>query len=107
MPARRRSQRTALYETAPADFHDAEVVREFAVSKDGTKVPINIIRRKGTKLDGNNPVVLYGYGGYGINLTPVFLAAAARCCSITASSTRSPTCAAAANTARPGTAPAC
>jgi prolyl oligopeptidase len=65
-------ERTALYETAPADFHDAEVVREFAVSKDGTRVPINIIRRKGTKLDGTNPVVLYGYGGYGINMSPYF-----------------------------------
>src|SRR5207244_751400 len=37
---------------------------------DGSKVPLNIIRRKGTKLDGNNPVLLYGYGGYAINLQP-------------------------------------
>jgi prolyl oligopeptidase len=68
----KRADRTALFETAPADFHDAEVVREFAVSKDGTKVPVNIIRRKGAKLDGSNPVVLYGYGGYGINMSPFF-----------------------------------
>jgi prolyl oligopeptidase len=71
-PASRKCARTALYETAPADFGDAEVVREFAPSKDGTKVPLNIIRRKGTKLDGNNPVVLYGYGGYGVSLSPAF-----------------------------------
>jgi len=71
-PESKTVERTALYETAPADFHDAEVLREFAVSKDGTKIPINIIRRKGAKLDGSNPVVLYGYGGYGISLSPVF-----------------------------------
>ena len=46
------------------------MVREFATSKDGTTVPLNIIRRKGTKLDGNNPTLLYGYGGYGISLSP-------------------------------------
>ena len=49
-------------EPARSKFDDAEVVREFATSKDGTKVPVNIIRRKGTKLDGNNPTLLYGYG---------------------------------------------
>ena len=59
-------------ETAPADFSDIEVLRETAVSKDGTKVPMTILRRKGTKLDGNNPALLYGYGGYAINLTPAF-----------------------------------
>jgi prolyl oligopeptidase len=58
--------------TSPANFDDIEVVREFAKSKDGTKVPINILRKKGIKLDGNNPTLLYGYGGYGINLTPSF-----------------------------------
>ena len=35
--------------------------------KDGTKVPINIIRRRARKLDGSNPTLLYGYGGYGIS----------------------------------------
>jgi prolyl oligopeptidase len=62
--------RTGLYVTSPADFSDVEVMREFAVSKDGTQVPMNILRRKGTKLDGNNPTVLYGYGGYGVSQTP-------------------------------------
>ncbi len=66
---------TALAKTSPADFSDCEVVREFAVSKDGTKVPLNIIRKKGTKFDGNNPTLLYAYGGYGINLSPRFRAA--------------------------------
>jgi prolyl oligopeptidase len=59
---------TALKEKSAADFSDCVVIREFATSKDGTKVPLNIIERKGTKLDGNNPTVLYGYGGYGINI---------------------------------------
>ena len=65
-------RRTALYLTSPVDFSDIEVVREFATSKDGTKVPLNILRKKGVKLDGKNPTLLYAYGGYGINLTPNF-----------------------------------
>ena len=70
--------RTALFETSPVKFDDAEVVRDFAVSKDGTHVPVNIIRRKGIKLDGSNPTLLYGYGGYGINEKPFFLGSFAR-----------------------------
>ncbi len=51
-------------------YDDAEVIRDFAVSKDGTRVPLNIIRRKGVKLDGAHPVLMTGYGGYGISQTP-------------------------------------
>jgi prolyl oligopeptidase len=69
-----KSVRTALYVTSPVKFDDAEVVRDFAISKDGTRVPLNIMRRKGTKLDGTNPVLLYGYGGYGVILKPFFSA---------------------------------
>jgi prolyl oligopeptidase len=58
--------------TPKVNFDDAEVVREMATSKDGTRVPVNIIMRKGTKRDGNNAVMLYGYGGYGINERPGF-----------------------------------
>jgi prolyl oligopeptidase len=64
--------RTALVNTSPVSFADIEVTREFASSKDGTKVPLNIIRRKGTNLDGNNPTLLYGYGGYGLSMSPNF-----------------------------------
>ncbi len=71
-PATRMVTTTALHETAAADFSDAEVVREFAISKDGTRVPLNIIRRKGTRLDGKNPVLLTGYGGYSISIAPDF-----------------------------------
>jgi len=73
-----KATRTALSETSPINFDDAEVVREFATSKDGTRVPVNIIRRKGTKLDGSNPTLLYGYGGYGISEQPYFAGARGR-----------------------------
>jgi len=73
-----KSARTALYETSPVKFDDAEVVRDFAVSKDGTRVPLNIIRRKGTKLDSTNPVLLDGYGGYSISQKPFFVGSQAR-----------------------------
>ncbi|TSA00582.1 MAG: S9 family peptidase [Rhodocyclaceae bacterium] len=64
--------KTALAVTSAADFSDVEVVREFAIAKDGTKIPLNILRRKGTPLDGNNPTLLTAYGGYGISLKPAF-----------------------------------
>ena len=67
-----RTTRTALKMTSPISFADAEVHRIFATSKDGTKVPINVIARKGLKLDGSHPVLLYGYGGYGVNQSPGF-----------------------------------
>ena len=63
---------TALRTTSPVSFADIEVTREFATSKDGTKIPLNIIFRKGMKRDGQNPTLLYGYGGYGISVSPNF-----------------------------------
>jgi prolyl oligopeptidase len=65
--------RTALSTKSPLRFDDTEVVREFAVSRDGTRVPLNIIRRKGIRLDGQNPTLLTAYGGYGISLAPSFV----------------------------------
>ena len=64
--------RTNLAVTTPADFTDTEVVRGFATSKDGTRIPMSIVRRKGIQLDGTNPVLLTGYGGYGVIETPGF-----------------------------------
>src|SRR5262249_22525951 len=69
-----RTQKTAMATVSPVDFSDVEVVREFAVSKDGTKVPVNILFPKGTKLDGSNPTIGYGYGGFAISMTPGFSA---------------------------------
>ena len=67
-----RARRTALVVTSEANFNDTEVVREFAVSKDGTQIPLNILRRKGTRLDAANPTILYGYGGCSISQVPRF-----------------------------------
>ncbi|MFO0760652.1 MAG: prolyl oligopeptidase family serine peptidase [Byssovorax sp.] len=64
--------KTALYQTSPADFSDVEALREMCTSKDGTKVPMNILRKKGTPLDKNRPVVLSGYGGYNVTIKPGF-----------------------------------
>lgn len=49
-----------------------ETKQVFYPSKDGTKVPMFIVHKKGIKLDGNNPVFLYAYGGFQISLTPGF-----------------------------------
>jgi prolyl oligopeptidase len=73
-PASKKVTRTALCQTTAADYSDVQVIREFATSKDGTRVPLNIMARKGTKLDGNNPTVLYGYGGFGVSESPGFAA---------------------------------
>jgi len=64
--------KTALRTTSPVSFADIEVTREVATSKDGTKIPLNIIFRNGIKRDAQNPTLLYGYGGYGISMSPNF-----------------------------------
>jgi prolyl oligopeptidase len=56
----------------PVELTDVKVLREFATSKDGTRVPINIMIPKGAKRDGTNPCLVTGYGGYGINRVPGF-----------------------------------
>ena len=67
-----KATRTALARTSPVDFSDAEVSREWAVSKDGTKIPMSVIRRKGIKLDGTAPTLLTGYGGFDVSMAPAF-----------------------------------
>ncbi|MFT5735927.1 MAG: prolyl oligopeptidase [Maribacter sp.] len=53
----------------PADYESTQV---FYASKDGTKVPMIITHKKGLKLNGKNPTILYGYGGFNVSLTPSF-----------------------------------
>jgi prolyl oligopeptidase len=53
----------------PADYEVRQV--KFA-SKDGTQVPMFIVHKKGVKLDGTNPTLLYGYGGFNVSQTPAF-----------------------------------
>lgn len=53
----------------PEDYESKQV---FYTSKDGTKVPMMITYKKGTKLDGTNPTMLYAYGGFNVSLTPSF-----------------------------------
>jgi prolyl oligopeptidase len=57
------------------EWTGVEVVRETAVSRDGTRVPLNIIKPKGLRLDGTHPTLLIGYGGYGVSLSPGFAGA--------------------------------
>lgn len=63
---------TALRARSPVPFSDIEAQRVHAKSKDGTEVPMTILRKKGMRMNGENPTVLTGYGGYGISRTPQF-----------------------------------
>jgi prolyl oligopeptidase len=67
-----KTTRLPLTTPSSVSFADIEVVREFATSKDGTKVPVNILKPKNVKLDGKNPCLVTGYGGYGVNIEPTF-----------------------------------
>ncbi len=66
--------KSELYNKPDIDFNpsDYESKQVFYTSKDGTKIPMIITYKKGIKLDGKNPTMLYGYGGFNISLTPSF-----------------------------------
>jgi prolyl oligopeptidase len=56
----------------PIDTSQFETQQVFYPSKDGTKISMFIISKKGTKKDGTNPTILYGYGGFNVSMTPAF-----------------------------------
>jgi prolyl oligopeptidase len=63
-----------VFRAPKVDFDpSAYVVKQvFYPSKDGTRIPMFLVHKKGLKLDGSNPALLYGYGGFNISLTPYF-----------------------------------
>jgi len=69
-----KSGKSEVYQKPKVDFknEDYESKQVFYTSKDGTKIPMIITYKKGIKLDGKNPTILYGYGGFNISLTPSF-----------------------------------
>lgn len=66
--------KSAIYQKPKVDFNSEDYVSKqvFYTSKDGTKIPMIITHKKGLKLNGKNPTILYGYGGFNISLTPTF-----------------------------------
>ncbi|WP_037496211.1 prolyl oligopeptidase family serine peptidase [Sphingobacterium deserti] len=68
------SGKSDVYKTSAIKFDPSqyESKQVFYTSKDGTKVPMIITYKKGITLDGTNPTMLYGYGGFNVSLTPAF-----------------------------------
>ena len=66
--------KSAVFRQPKVDFDSSkyETKQVFFTSKDGTRVPMFITAKKGLKLDGQNPALLYAYGGFNISLTPAF-----------------------------------
>jgi len=69
-----KNRTSTLFRESKVKFNsdDYEVKQVKFKSKDGTEVPMFIVHKKGVKLDGNNPTLLYGYGGFSVSLTPSF-----------------------------------
>lgn len=70
------SKREVFRHSRGNEMDNFETTQVFYPSKDGTEIPMFITHRKGIQLDGNHPVLLYGYGGFNVSLTPSFSPAA-------------------------------
>lgn len=68
------SGESTVFKRPKVDFNpdEYETKQVFYASKDGTRIPMFIVHKKGVKLDGNNPTLLYGYGGFDVSLSPTF-----------------------------------
>jgi prolyl oligopeptidase len=66
-------QATALSQPASRILAGYVADQAFATSKDGTRIPMNIVHRRGSAMDGTVPTLVYGYGGYSVNMSPEFL----------------------------------
>ncbi|MCY7387615.1 MAG: hypothetical protein LH481_06060, partial [Burkholderiales bacterium] len=62
----------SLHPKSAVDFSAIDEVRLMVTAKDGVQVPLSLIYKKGTRLNGDNPTLLRGYGAYGITLSPTF-----------------------------------
>ena len=69
-----KTRQSTVFRAPKVDVDSAayDVKQVFYPSKDGTQIPMFLVHRKGLKLDGQNPTLLYGYGGFDVSLTPAF-----------------------------------
>jgi len=63
---------TGLIPPAKSESADVEAHDEFAISYDGTRIPVSIIAQRGVKRDGSHPTVVFGYGSYGVSIDPAY-----------------------------------
>jgi prolyl oligopeptidase len=71
-PAKAKPERLPLSMHTTVDLSNMEVTREFATSRDGTKIPFTILHRKGVPLNRTTPTIMTGYGGFGTSEEPAF-----------------------------------
>ena len=100
----RTGARTVLKRTPAPNYDPANYVTErvWATARDGTRIPVSLVYRKGFKRDGTAAMLQYGYGSYGLSMDPAGRRPSPAC-STAAWSMRSPTSAAARRWAAPGT----
>ena len=103
-PRSHAAQAASLWSVTTSTGYESK--RVWIPARDGVKVPVALVYKKGTKLDGTAPMLLYAYGSYGFSIDPDVLVEPARAFSTAASSTRRRAFAAAASSASRGATPA-